>query len=82
MSIIYVPSNKVLENAVNVSQYIMNLYPDSSDNYKLITIIGESHTIKIPCDISSGSSSIALEDFVVRTQDIKTEIILEATEII
>ena len=79
MSIIYVPSNKVLDNAVNVSQYIMNLYPDSSDNYKLITIIGESHTTKFPCDNSIGTINTPIEEFVVRTPDIKTGVILEAS---
>ena len=78
MSIVYVNSKLYLKDAVDFTQYIMNIEADS-ENYKLITIIGEEHQKKLKCNIGS-DKLISIEEFILRTPDIKTKIILETPE--
>ena len=78
MSIVYVNSKLYLKDAVDFTQYIMNIEADS-ENYKLITIIGEEHYKKLKCNIGS-DKLISIEEFILRTPDIKTKIILETPE--
>jgi hypothetical protein len=78
MSIVYVNSKKYLKDILGFSQYIFKPDPNF-ENYKLITILGENHIEHYECnDVSK--DTISVENFILRTPNIKTHIVLETLE--
>jgi hypothetical protein len=79
MTIVYEESKKFLKNIISMSQYVMKIDPTFED-YKLITILGEHHTNEYKCGEFT-DNTISIDEFILRSPDIKTNIFIESVEI-
>jgi hypothetical protein len=78
MAIVYVNTKKHLKDILGFSQYIFKPDPNF-ENYKLITILGEDHVQHYDCNDST-KDTIQVENFILRTPNVKTHIVLETLE--